>query len=110
MPGSLYVLVAGMAGSIVSRNRNIVLRASVPAAFGLGAAWLLLPITTRNVGDLVWSWEERVPAIAMNHMRVRGAVEEGVRIAKERVEQTIRWSEAAVKDGREVLEGWVKKV
>ena len=110
MPGSLYVVVAGMAGSIVSRNRNIVLRAGVPAAFGLGAAWLLLPITTRNVGDLVWSWEERVPAIAMNHMRVRGALEEGVRIAKERAEQTRRWSEEVVKDGREVLEGWAKKV
>lgn len=99
-----------MAGSIVSRNRNIVLRAGVPAAFGLGAAWLLLPTTTRNVGDLVWSWEERVPAIAMNHIRVRGALEEGVRIAKEKAEQTIEWSEAAVKDGREVLEGWAKKV
>lgn len=99
-----------MAGSIVSRNRGIILRASVPAAFGLGAAWLLLPITTRNVGDLVWSWEERVPAIAMNHMRVRGALEEGFRIAKEKAEETRRWSEVAVRDGREVLEGWSKKV
>lgn len=110
MPGSLYVLVAGMAGSIVSRNRNIVLRACVPAAFGIGAAWLLLPTTTRNVGDLVWSWEERVPAIATNHMRVRGALEEGIRIAKERAEQARIWSEEAAKDGREVLEGWAKKV
>lgn len=51
-----------------------------------------------------------MPAISMNHMRVRGAVEEGVRMAKERTDQTIKWSEAAVKDGREVLEGWMKKV
>lgn len=51
-----------------------------------------------------------MPAIAMNHLRVRGAVEEGVRIAKERADQTIKWSEEAVKDGREVLQGWAKKV
>ena len=38
MPGLIYVLVAGMAGSIVSRNRNILLRTSVPLALGIGAA------------------------------------------------------------------------
>ncbi len=30
MPGLIYVLVAAMAGSIVTRNRNILLRSSVP--------------------------------------------------------------------------------
>lgn len=109
IPGSLYVLVAGMAGSIVARNRNIILRASIPAALGLSAAWLVLPTTTANVADLVWSWEERVPAIALNHLRARKAVEEGVRIALDKAEQTRRWSEEAVKEGREALEGWVRQ-
>ncbi|KAI4124679.1 MAG: hypothetical protein LQ338_004679 [Usnochroma carphineum] len=52
MPGALYVLVAAMSGSILTRNRNILLRATVPFAVGVGAAWVVLPVTTRNVADL----------------------------------------------------------
>ncbi|KAL6714435.1 hypothetical protein ACLMJK_007859 [Lecanora helva] len=109
LPGALYVLVAAMAGSIVSRNRNILIRASAPIAIGIGAAWYVLPYTTRNVADLVWTYEERAPIVAENHMRVRGAVEEGWRQAKIRAESTKTWSESRVKDSREVLEKWVKK-
>lgn len=109
MPGALYVLVAAMAGSIISRNRNILLRASMPFAVGLGTAWVVLPVTTRNVGDLVWTYEERAPLIAENHMRIRGAVEEGWRQAKIRGQYTKEWSDERVKDGREAIESWVRK-
>ena len=109
MPGALYVLVAAMAGSIVSRNRNILLRATVPIAVGLGAAWVVLPITMRNVGDLAWTFEERVPVVAENHMRIRGAVLEGWKQAQVRAEATRRWSDETVKDGREALEGLVRR-
>ena len=37
LPGLIYVLVATMAGSIVSRNRNILIRATFPAAVGITA-------------------------------------------------------------------------
>jgi len=109
MPGALYVLVAAMAGSIVSRNRNILLRATVPVAVGLGAAWVVLPITMRNVGDLAWTFEEKVPVVAINHMRIKGAVEEGWRQAQIRAEATRRWSDEMVKEGREAVESWVRK-
>ncbi|KAL9632854.1 MAG: hypothetical protein Q9164_005051, partial [Protoblastenia rupestris] len=109
MPGALYVLVAAMAGSIISRNRNILLRATVPFAVGLGAAWVVLPVTMRNVGDLVWKYEERVPVISINHMRIKGAVEEILRQAKSREEATRKWSDERLMEGREVVEGWVKK-
>lgn len=109
MPGALYVLVAAMTGSIVSRNRNILLRATVPFAVGLGAAWILLPVTTRNVGDLVWTYEEKVPLISINHMRIRGAVEEGWRQAKIREEATMKWVDERVGESREAVEGWVRK-
>ena len=98
-----------MAGSIVSRNRNILLRGSVPLAVGIGTAWIVLPYTTRNVADLVWTYEERAPVIAENHMRIRGAAEEGWRQAKIRAEITKRWSEEKVKDSREAIYGWVRK-
>ncbi len=109
MPGALYVLVAAMTGSIISRNRNILLRASMPFALGLGAAWVVLPVTTRNVRDLVWTYEERAPLIAENHMRIRGAVEEGWRQTKARGEATKKWSDERVRESREAIEAWVRK-
>ncbi|KAL2044989.1 hypothetical protein N7G274_002764 [Stereocaulon virgatum] len=109
MPGALYVLVAAMAGSIISRNRNILLRATVPVAVGIGAAWVVLPVTSRNVGDLIWTYEEKAPVIALNHLRIRGAVEESWRQAKIRGEATKKWSDEMVKGSREAIEGWVRK-
>ena len=64
LPGALYVLVSSMAGSIITRNRNILLRTSVPVAVGITAANFVLPITTKNVGDLIWTYEERYPVLA----------------------------------------------
>ena len=98
-----------MAGSIVSRNRNILLRASVPVAVGVGAGWVVLPLTMRNVGDLLWRYEEKVPVVSMNHMRIRGAAEESWRQIKIHGELMRGWSEERVKDGREAVEGWVRK-
>ena len=109
MPGAIYVLVAAMAGSIVSRNRNILLRGTAPLVVGLGTAWVVLPVTMRNVSDLVWTYEEKVPLISTNHMRIRGALEEGWRQSRSRTEATINWSDQRVREGREAIEGWVRK-
>lgn len=109
LPGGLYVLVAAMAGSIVSRNRNILIRATFPLAVGIGAGWIVLPHTMRNVGDLVWKFEERAPVVAINHLRVKGAVAEGWKQVKERGEVTGKWADEKVKEAREAAEGWVRK-
>ena len=109
MPGALYILVAAMTGSIISRNRNILLRATMPFAVGLGVAWIVLPVTMRNVGNLVWTYEEKVPVISINHMRIRGAVEEGWRQAKIREEATKQWIDERVGESMEAVEGWVRK-
>ena len=109
MPGSLYVLVAAMTGSIVSRNRNLLLRAIVPAAVGLGTAWVVLPLTMRNVGDLVWKYEEKVPVISLNHLRIRGAVGEAVNESKNAYARVREAVEQGVTESREAIEGWVRK-
>ena len=109
MPGALYVLVAAMAGSILSRNRNIFLRATTPAAVGISAAYIALPYTMRNVGDLIWTFEENSEVIAVNHLRIRGAVIEGVKQAKIRSERMREQSETVVRNGRELVESWVRK-
>ena len=98
-----------MAGSIVSRNRNILLRASTPLAAGITAGWILLPNTMRNVSDLVWTYEEKAPVLAANHMRIKGAVVEGWRQLKVHGQLASTWAEERVRDGREAVEGWVRK-
>lgn len=75
LPGGVYAVVAAMAGSIVSRNRGIFLRTASPLAFGTVAAWSLLPVNMRNVSDLVWEYEKRVPALADQHLLLREKAE-----------------------------------
>lgn len=103
------MLVAAMSGSILTRNRNILLRATVPLAVGVGAAWVVLPITTRNVADLMWTYEEKAPLIAENHLRVRGAAAEGWKQIKMTGEKVKGWSDERVRESREAVEGWVRK-
>lgn len=109
MPGAIYVLVAAMAGSIVSRNRNILLRTSVPLAVGLGAGWVVLPITMRNIGDLVWRYEERFPVIADNHLRIRRAAQEGWRQTKVHGLGFANAVDEKIQGGRDAAEEWVRK-
>lgn len=109
MPGSLYVLVAAMTGSIVSRNRNIVLRGFVPLAVGIGAGWIVLPHTMRNVSDLLWKYEQRFPAVADGHLRTRENIERVWRTARAHTQQAVSVVDDKVSSGREAVEGWVKK-
>jgi organizing structure protein 2 len=109
MPGTLYVLVAAMTGSIVSRNRNILLRAAMPLAVGIGAGWVVLPVTMRNVSNLLWKYEERFPAIAGTHIRTREGIEKAWRMARLHTEQAVNIVDEKVAGGREAVEGWVRK-
>lgn len=109
MPGSLYVLVAAMTGSIVTRNRNILLRATVPLAVGIGAGWVVLPITMRNVADLLWKYEQRFPAIADGHIRTREGIEKAWYMARIHTQQAVNIVDDKVSASRGAVEGWVKK-
>ncbi|PSN62842.1 hypothetical protein BS50DRAFT_560673 [Corynespora cassiicola Philippines] len=108
-PGALYVLVASMAGSIVTRNRNILLRASAPVAIGVGAAYAVLPITMRNVGDLVWSYEERYPAVAEAHLKTRARVSKFLETGKAHSQMTVGMVQDKVGEVREGLDDWFRK-
>ncbi|PHH62009.1 hypothetical protein CDD81_7633 [Ophiocordyceps australis] len=109
MPGVIYVLVAAMAGSVVTRNRGFLLRTTVPLAFGVGAGWLLLPITMRNVANLSWSYEKHFPAIADAHLRLREGIDQSLSFAKTRSQAGKRYVDEKVTDAREAVEGWVKQ-
>lgn len=109
IPGSLYVLVAAMTGSIVARNRNIVLRASLPLAVGVGAGWVVLPITMRNISDLLWKYEERFPAIADGHIRTRQGIEKAWTMARIHTKQASNIVDEKITSSRETVEGWIKQ-
>ncbi|KAI1774020.1 apolipo protein O-domain-containing protein [Hypoxylon cercidicola] len=109
MPGLVYVLVASMAGSIITRNRNVLLRASVPLAFGVGAGWLLIPVTMTNVSDLLWRYEKRFPAVADAHLQTRKSIQDAWRFARVHVDVGKNYVDEKVSDARDVVEGWVKK-
>lgn len=109
LPGSVYVLVAAMAGSIVTRRSNILLRATVPLAFGVGAGWALLPVTMRNISDLAWKYEQRVPVVAEAHLRTRDALQRTASFAKVHSEVSKTYAEDKVHAVREKVEDWVKQ-
>ncbi|KAM3515029.1 hypothetical protein MY11210_001388 [Beauveria gryllotalpidicola] len=109
MPGAIYVLVAAMAGSIVTRNRNVLLRAALPLAFGVGAGWAVLPVTMRNVADLAWTYEQRVPAVRDAHLQIREGLEKTASFARVHARLGVRLVDEKVTDAREIVEGWVRQ-
>ncbi|KAF2155217.1 hypothetical protein K461DRAFT_266518 [Myriangium duriaei CBS 260.36] len=109
LPGAVYVLVAAMAGSIVTRNRNILLRAAVPVAAGITTSHYALPITTRNVGDLIWKYEERYPVIRDNHLRARQSISHFIETGKAHSQMGLAMAEDKVQGVRESVEEWVRK-
>lgn len=109
MPGGVYVIVAAMAGSIVSRNRGFILRSASPLAFGTVAAWTLLPVTMRNVSDLVWEYEKRVPAVAENHLLLREKAEHIWHTGIAHSGMARMMMEEKIGEGRKKLEELVRK-
>ena len=109
LPGAIYVLVAGMAGTIISRNRNILIRFVTPIAGGAVAAHYVLPHTTRNVEDLIWKYEERVPVIRDNHLRISQGVRDLMQVTRQKSEVGLKVAEEKVAGVRESVEDWVKK-
>ncbi|KAG8665807.1 hypothetical protein FPOAC2_10889 [Fusarium poae] len=109
MPGAIYVLVAAMAGSIITRNRNILLRTSLPLALGIGAGWTVIPVTMRNVSDLTWKYEQRFPVVAQSHIRLRESIINSASFAKAHSQVGVKYVDEKVTDAREAVEGWVQK-
>jgi organizing structure protein 2 len=108
LPGAIYVLVATMAGSIVSRNRNILIRATFPLAVGITAGWMLIPVTMQNIANLSWEYEKRVPAIAETHAQVGRRARDAWRQTKIHTQAATRWADETAGQSREMVEGWVK--
>ncbi|OKL55698.1 hypothetical protein UA08_08991 [Talaromyces atroroseus] len=109
LPGGVYVIVSAMAGSIVSRNRGIILRTATPLAFGTVAAWSLLPVTMRNISDLAWEYEKRVPVVADNHLKAHNYIQHVYTTGVAHSKMGRVMLEDKIGEAREYLEEWVRK-
>lgn len=109
VPGSIYVLVAAMTGSIVSRNRNILLRAIVPLAAGIATSYYVLPITTRNVESLVWRFEEKYPFIRDNHLRTKQSISHFVETGKAHSQMGLAMAREKVGGASDAVQGWIRQ-
>ncbi|RAO71935.1 uncharacterized protein BHQ10_007947 [Talaromyces amestolkiae] len=109
LPGGVYVIVSAMAGSIVSRNRGIILRSATPLAFGTIAAWTLLPVTMRNVSNLAWEYEKKVPVVADNHLKAHNYIQHVYTTGVAHSAMGRVMLEDKIGEAREYLEEWVRK-
>ncbi|KAH8144611.1 uncharacterized protein LAJ45_11379 [Morchella importuna] len=109
VPGLLYVAVSTMAGSILVRRRMLPIRVVTPLVVAVGAGWYFMPETSRNVGDLVWEWEKKVPQVAETHLAVREGVEKSIRESARVLVESRKAVDGVVTDARRTVEGWVKK-
>lgn len=109
LPGSIYVLVAAMAGSIISRNRNILIRFVTPIVTGVTTANYVVPRTTENVGNLIWEFEKKYPVVRDNHLRASEGIRHFVQTGIAHSQMGLAMAEEKVTGVREAVEDWVKK-
>lgn len=109
VPGLIYVLVATLAGSIVTRNRGIVLRTAIPLAFGTTAAYAALPITMRNVGELYERYESRYPEIQRVHRQMNEQTTWVWETGKAHTAMTVQRGENLLDEARKKMEDWVRQ-
>ncbi|KAI5818422.1 apolipo protein O-domain-containing protein [Pyronema omphalodes] len=109
LPGAIYVAVATMAGAIVTRRSAMPVRAITPLLVGVGSAWYFIPQTARNVGDLMWEWERKVPGVAETHASVRSGIENAWKASVETSEETRRKFDETVSGVRKSAEDLVKR-
>lgn len=104
MPGALYVGIIGLSGSIIARNRALPIRFLTPIVFLVTSASVLLPRTTRNVGDLVYDYESRVPELKRAHDSVRQGMARSLWKAGEVVEEAEHLLDGAVQGSKDAFE------
>lgn len=71
------------------------------------SGWMLIPVTMRNTGDLIWEYERKAPVIAETHLTIRGAALEAYRVLRERSQGTIDWADKTAIDTRKKVENFV---
>ncbi|EMR09464.1 hypothetical protein PNEG_02406 [Pneumocystis murina B123] len=56
--GGIYVMIAGMAGLILTRKRSFTIRFMTPIFISLAASTIFLPETHRNFRNMIWKYKQ----------------------------------------------------
>lgn len=85
-PGLIYVLIAGLTGSVLARPRSLPIRFLAPPLFVVASAPYFLPKTSANVRAYLSDTEDRlVPEFAASHDRINAAVSMHWEMLKDRL-------------------------
>lgn len=68
-----------------------------------------MPVTMHNIGELVWGWEKRVPAVADAHLRIKDGSMKAWDMTKVHGELSARWVDDKVVKARETVGGWISR-
>jgi len=86
-----------------------LIRGLTPVVTGIAASWYFLPETTRNVADLTWKYEQKVPEIANAHLKTREVLEDAWHMVEGSTREGRRLVEGGVTKARSTVEEWVRK-
>lgn len=104
LPNGIYVLIATLTGSIVSRRRNIALRALTPIVFGVSAFAYFMPGTFKNTRNLTWQYEQKVPQLAQVHENTQKQLASWVKEAGNAADSADKSLQSGVRQAREFVE------
>lgn len=107
LPAAIYVLIAGLTGSILSRRRNILFRGLAPIIFGTGAFAYLLPRTFDNTRSLAWKLEkEQVPELAEKQIEAQKQVTDLQKKAQDIYDDGEKEVQKGWKSTRQTIKDW----
>lgn len=100
-PGIIYVLIAGLTGSVISRTRAFPIRFLTPPLFTVLAMPYFLPKTSSNIRQYLSDVEDRhFPEFAQRHDQIMSTSESHWEMLKDRVggatKEVGTWSKGAV--------------
>lgn len=101
-PGIIYVLIAGLSGSVLTRTRSLPIRWLTPPLFTLAALPYFLPKTSHNLRSYLSDVEDKnFPEFAQRHDQIVGTAANHWDLLKERVgsasDKAEGWGNQAVK-------------
>ncbi|KAI7907990.1 apolipo protein O-domain-containing protein [Cokeromyces recurvatus] len=91
-PNLFYVGVAALAGTIIARNRNIVIRFLTSTTLAVGTSYYLIPKTTHNIALQLQRLEQRYPPLQAAHE----SVNETVNDVRKQIDATVAQLRGAV--------------
>ncbi|CAG8740881.1 6165_t:CDS:2 [Cetraspora pellucida] len=98
MPEVLYVIVAGLAGSIAARNfvrkSNILVRITSPVLFTVVSSYYFLPQTSRNIMAKICEYEKRSPEL----MKIHNSVSDAANNTKQKINSLINFKSNRTED------------